>query len=362
MGEATEVINTESEEQDITEAEGVEAERQDLLARVSSYDLRTLLHKVAWLLNHFPDTRDSDITLQLKYWVTYQQDIYSGGMIDPQDLYKLARLTSVQRARAKIQNEYKLFLASAQVRQRRGTLEEEESERAIEDKPVSSIYAVYMDDSGKHGDYLIVGSVWLLTEFPQIYSTLRSLGQEFGKEFHFADATRADERWYKQLVDALSSRSDALSVKYISVPRRGLRGDDPFTDLYYHLLVEGVDHENWTGRAPLPRRLQSWIDTEESLVDRLRLANLGDRLKQAAASRFHGSLGIDRLDTVNSKTSVLAQVADLIAASVNRAVNPKGSRQNHKDRIATYACSNLGIELGVDPNVQIGDLAVHIAL
>jgi len=348
MADETDVSVGKTEDKDRTKAEKIEEERQDLLERVSSYNVRAIKHKVAWVLNHFPDTRDSDITLQLRYWTTFQSQIYTGGMIDPGDLYRLTRLTSLKRARAKIQNEYRLFQASSDVRRRRG--------------PVSSIYAVYMDDSGKHGDYLIVGSVWFLAEFPYVFRALRKLGQDFGREFHFAHATRQHVPWYMRLVDTLSSQADALSFKYISVPRRGLKGDDPFTDLYYHLLVEGIVQEDETGRAPLPRRLQSWIDTEESLIDRLRLANLEDRLAQACSARFAGKLVIDRLNTVNSKTSVPSQVSDLIAASVNRILSSSGRNKNHKDQIAEYACEKLGLEPGLDPNEWVGDIAVHIVL
>lgn len=362
MNKNVEAGDVEFEEAGLSKEEKIEQERQALLTRVAAYDLRTAKHKVAWILNHFPDTRDSDITLQLKYWTTFQTEIYSGGMIDPQDLYRLARLTTLKRARAKIQNEYKLFLASREVRQRRGTLSEEERQKAVDDKPVSSLYVVYMDDSGKQADNLIVGSVWFLAAFQPIYSSLRQLSAEFGKEFHFAKASPQDEPAYRKLVDILASRADAVSFKSISVPRRGLKGDDPFTDLYYHLLVQGIDHEHGTERAPLPRRLQCWIDSESSLIDRLRLAKLTDRLLQASSSRFGGQLIIDRMSTASSEVSPPIQVADLIAASVNRVLNRPSSKRNHKDSIADYTCERLSLNPGADPNDQVGDMVAHIAL
>ena len=45
----------------------IEQEKQDLLARVGSSNLSTMRHRVAWLLNHFPRSRNSDIALQIKY-------------------------------------------------------------------------------------------------------------------------------------------------------------------------------------------------------------------------------------------------------------------------------------------------------
>lgn len=87
----------------------LEEARTSVLRSVGSGKLDTLQERVAWILNHYPKTRDSDIALQLIYWKRFDSDIYSGDYIDPEDLYKLTRLTSLQRARAKIQNTYKLF-------------------------------------------------------------------------------------------------------------------------------------------------------------------------------------------------------------------------------------------------------------
>jgi hypothetical protein len=43
----------------------VEQEKQDLLAKVAASETSTMRQRVAWLLNHFPRTRNSDIALQI---------------------------------------------------------------------------------------------------------------------------------------------------------------------------------------------------------------------------------------------------------------------------------------------------------
>ena len=47
----------------------------------------------------------------LHYWETFESNIYDGKFITPSDLYRLTRLTSITRERARIQNVYKLFQA-----------------------------------------------------------------------------------------------------------------------------------------------------------------------------------------------------------------------------------------------------------
>jgi hypothetical protein len=109
----------------------IEEERQVLLTRVGSSDVSTLRQRIAWLLNRYPSTRNSDIALQLKYWETFEGETYRGSNIVADDLYRLTRLTSIARERARIQNQYRLFLADPDVREHRGTLKEDERENAV---------------------------------------------------------------------------------------------------------------------------------------------------------------------------------------------------------------------------------------
>ena len=343
----------------------IEEERQGLLQRVSSFNVNTVRDRVAWILNCYPETRDSDITLQLKYWQVFESDIYSGGAIPPDDLYKLTRLTTLKRARAKIQNEYKLFLATPEVRQRRGKLAEEEKEKALEDKPNYPVFIVYMDDSGKNANHLIVGSVWFLADFMSVYLAVRNLREQeqFDREFHFKKIRRDTLGIYKDVVDVFLKHAHAVSFKLVSVPRAGIPDvTKALTDLYYHTLVRGIEHEHETDRAPLPRKLQVWIDAEEASLDRVRLANLDDRLRQVAKTRFNEELTIDRVAAGESETNLMLQAADLFAGSVNRILNRSGTKVTPKDELAEYFLESVGIDFALPQNDTVGGMSVHISL
>lgn len=343
----------------------IEKERQDILENVSSYVVDTIRDKTAWILNHYPEARDSDITLQLRYWEIFESDIYNGHTIEPADLYKLTQLTRLSRARAKLQNEYKLFLATPEVREKRGTLSEEEKQKAIEDKPNFPVFIVYMDDSGKNADFLIIGSIWFLAEYREVYRAIYNIRERTGfqSEFHFKELDRESLSIYKEVVDVFWEHSNAVSFKLISVPRSGIgKVRDAFTDMYYHLLVQGVAHENETGRAPLPRTLQVWIDAEETNLDKLLVANLNDRLGQAAQTHFEKKLVLDQVHTVDSKKNTLLQIADVFTGSVNRILNRAGATRNHKDELAEYFLSRFNINLQLPENDKVGDISVHITL
>jgi hypothetical protein len=133
-------------------------ERRALIESLARGEGENMLHRVALILNRYPDTRDSDVRLMLKYWEAYHR--YHGGPIRPEDLFERTRLTSLARARARIQNTHGLFQASPEVRQRRKALSEEELERAREATVRYPSYTVVLDESGKNGPHLIVGAVW----------------------------------------------------------------------------------------------------------------------------------------------------------------------------------------------------------
>ncbi len=346
-----------------------EEARKLLLEHISSATTNTLKDKVAWVLNHHPETRDSDIALLIKFWETFESDIYNGYSIRPDDLYKLTREASIARERARIQNVFKLFLASPEVRERRGTLSEKEKEKSIDDKPMGwPTLIAYMDESGKNDEQLIVGSLWFLEGGNPILTLHRKIGEfkksaKFEREFHFSAMGRNDLPIYKEMITMFLKEAPAISFKLISVPTAGIENKQKaLQELFYHLLIRGVESENMTKRAILPRILQIWKDAEEVGSDRLLVANLDDRLKQVTHSRFKEELYVDEIRCVSSAKNVFMQVADLFTGSANRVLNQSGSHSNHKDEFAEFFLEAIGVGKSFSPNEQVGDMTIHITL
>lgn len=345
----------------------IEEKQTKVLRSVAAAKLDTLQERVAWILNHYPEARDSDITLQLIYWKRFDSDVYAGGFIDPEDLYRLTRAASLQRARAKIQNTYRLFQARPEVRRQRGMLEESEKEKAVEQQPSYEVFAVYADESGKTQDHLVVGSVWFL-HGPETATMMQEIEEckkrrSFDGELHFKKISKSNLPVYKEIADALAARSSTISIKAISVERKGVaRVGDALTDLYYLLLVNGVQHEHNTGRGSLPRTLQLWKDAEEPGSDKLLLENVRDRMAQAGKSRFEDKLRIDHFEAVDSEDLTLVQIADLLTSSIGRVVNTKGDSSNPKDEFANYLLEKIGMPGGPDEEKVSGDMTYHLSL
>lgn len=180
--------------------EEIEFGRSSIISGVLEGKKERLQDKVAWILNHFPDTRDSDISLSLRFWEKFESEYYNSGYIIARDLFKLTKQTSLTRERARIQNIYKLYLASPDVRKMRGKLQDEELEKALEENLRYPVSIVYADESGKNENYLLVGSLWFvaLLSFKGIY------------------------------LKRISTRKDEDSLEH----------------LFYHLIVKGLDHDH----------------------------------------------------------------------------------------------------------------------
>ena len=347
----------------------INREIHQLLNNLSSATTNTLRDKVAWLLNHYPEARDSDITLLIKFWETFEADKYNGQYIKPDDLYRLTRLTSISRERARIQNIYKLFLASSEVRQRRGTLSDTEKEKAINDKPIDCpSLVIYMDESGKNAEQLIVGSLWFLEAGKSIFDVYRTIiefkkDRRFDKEFHFSEMSQRDLPIYQEMVKLFLREAPAISFKIASLPTSGIRDkQSALNQLFYHLIIQGIKHENETGRAILPRSLQIWKDSEEEGSDHLLVADLDDRLKQASSSRFDSKLLINLISCADSAQNLFLQIADLLSASANRILNQTNISKNHKTEFAEFFLDLIGVDRSFTPNDQIGDTLIHISL
>ena len=347
------------------EEDELEASQEMILQGVAAGDLDTLQQRVAWVLNHFPEARDSDVKLQLEYWRQFEE--YDDGPIDPSDLFERARLTSLARARAKLQNTYKLFQASFEIRRRRGKLSEEELQKAAEQRPSYPLIAVYVDETGKNARHIILASVWFL-HVPETVRFVNRLARwradsGFEKELHFKELEHQEASSYRAAFELFMQEATTVSFKAISVEREGVRRvDDALEELYYYLLLHGVEHEAASGRAPLPRGVQLWKDEEEKGRDKLLLAAVKDRINVAGKALHSGQLTADEFRSVPSKGQALVQIADLFAGSLNRTLNATGERRSAKDDFARYLLERVGMPSGLTQEASIGDTTIHFNL
>lgn len=350
-----------------------EAERERLLAALASGTTRHLQERVAWILSTQPRTRDSDKLLQEAYWKEFERDTFESYLEDPAANYrKLTPLTSIARARAKIQNQYRLFQASPEVRKRRGQMSEEERERHAADMPPSPVVTVFADESGKTDNHLVVGSVWFLDPSDTLHLRTRieswRKSANFHEEFHFAEITPHTLPRYQELIELVIAETPLMSFKHIAVPRSGIRSPEAaFEWLFYELVRQGIQHEDATGRAPLPRSLIVWKDEEAEGRGRdlITMAKLRDMLSTASAAYFDGGLSVEMCEPLNSKSQPLLQLADLYTGSINRTLSRTRTTHRPKDVFADYLLQRVRGPVGTEGPERIevaqeGDVEVQL--
>lgn len=338
-----EALTTEEEKN-----EKIDRERTLLLSRLAEINIEDTRTKVAFILNQYRATRDSDIALTLKYWQIFHRDLLGSNSISFDNFYKLPKFTSISRARAKIQNEYRLFQASNEISKNRANLDSKQRDFQVEDKPEDSLISIYCDESGKTGRYKIVASLWINDGYRlmQVWDELSSwkADKSIEKELHFTKLGGQDISNVEEFLKRVLCHSDALGFKAVvldSQPVQGISQEDLNFRLHYQLIVNGIDHEVRSGRFILPRRFSMTKDKDDG-SDKLRLVELEQKLRTDCQAYFKQNIIIEKVKAEESHSSLFIQLADLFAASINRKLNSPGS--NHKDEIANKVLYLLGIE------------------
>lgn len=331
----------------------LEKEANELQASLKDGVISDVKTKVAWVLNLFPHTRNSDISLTLKYWELFQGDLFNPVAMNPRDLFKLERETHIVRVRAKIQNEYQLFPADAEVRRRRRALEEDVKEAVVEDKPERNLVLVFADETGKTADFVCVAAVWVLTGYTlfkmsQAIRAWQDTSPWAKTEMHFTDFRKSQVIAVSEYLDVIRKHREFLSFKVIAVERSTTKRpiEEIVMRLHEYMLIRGAQHEIENNRLKLPHEIRLTVDAEQSL-DTIACADIKARVAAAYKAFYGDGLMLDDVSSVSSHQSQLVQLADVIAGAVNRRKNHKGDR-GHKDEMADMVISQLDIQLTRD--------------
>lgn len=348
-----EIENVELTEEEFEAQKKIEKKRQEILNNAVSGRIDNIRDKVAYILNNFISARNSDIELAWLYWESFEKDKFNGSSITKDELFKLTKIGSLTRVRAKIQNEYKLFQADDKVRKYRGVLEEEKKQEAIEDKPSYPLYSVYIDETGKTQQHLSVGSLWITEARTAFFAGMKlkdwKKENAIDYEFHFAELKNHKLEHYKEFFLKFLVLNPTAGFKVITIKRSGLKNsNNAITDLTFHLLNNGIMHEDKSGRAPLPRILQVYIDNEEEGSDLLKVENLKERL----TSQQINGLYIDHFEAIDSTRNFYLQAVDLFVSSINRKLNSELNSGNPKDELADYILDLLDFDLN---NIDISN-------
>ncbi len=345
-----------------SKAEKTKKEKELLLGKLAANNLKDIRSKVAFILNHYPVTRNTDIKLAFKYWQIFQPEyLHSDGSVDQSKMFKLERMPSLIRARAKIQNEFGLFQADEEVKAKRRTLKFKEKEEQLADKPSVPGIAFYVDESGKNQRYIIVGGMCSANFFRTFQlqgHLMKWMSTKKVSEFHFTKLSKHKLQVYKDFFTEALGFSDTISFKAVAIKQEGIKRsvEDIVCNLHYQLIHKGIEHEVRTGRATLPRVVTIYKDKDDG-TDRILMVKFEQDLKLGFKQHFDDQLELDILEAVDSKNNLFIQLSDLYIGSLSRILNRDSeSQRNHKDELADYIVSLLGLDLNGE-NAAYQDVA-----
>lgn len=340
----------EQEEVDPEKLRKIQKEKEELLASLVGANFSNQKTKVAYILNLYPDTRNSDVTLTIKYWEVFQPDIYNPHGILPKDLFKLERMHYLVRARAKIQNEYGLFLAKDQIRRYRRKHEDTMTEEVVADVNPRKLISVFSDETGKTQDYVIVASTWVLTGraivmVSKAIQEWQDQSKWAKREIHFAKFGRQDLDVLQEYLAVVLLNREFLSFKAIAIEKAKTRRkiEEVVIKLHEHILIRGLEHEIESRRIGLPQKVEVALDEEQSL-DAFSLDELKRNVNGQLTDKFGENVILSGVRATSSRGSPLVQLADLVAGAINRKLNHRGDN-NFKDDMADMVINMLELKL-----------------
>ncbi|MDZ4782038.1 MAG: hypothetical protein SGJ19_17455 [Planctomycetia bacterium] len=325
--------------------------RQKMLADIANSYLATREQRVAHILQRFPETRDSDTSLCIRYWKMYQADVLERWRpLELEVLYELDRIETIGRVRRMIQNELRLFRGVEETRRAREAMQAEFHEYLAAHRDSLPEIRFYLDETGNEGDktYTGIAGVCIINwmQFEKHFAALEQWCANTGwtETIHFSE-TGADkvERAVSLLQQLQSRRSGVLFLGY-SLVSRG-RTHEILVSLFIQLVVDSLKYLRECNCLMENRSVRVIKEADSGFVS-LFLHKMSKQLGEAVALEFPGQLTVLPMEPVTKGRTVLLECADLIAGGMQRRALHKG--RNPKDRLAEAVINVTGFEDAAD--------------
>jgi hypothetical protein len=327
------------------------ARRQKMLADIADSLLATSEQRVAHILHRFPETRDSDTALCIRYWRMFQSDVLERWQtLELEVLFELDRIETIGRLRRMIQNELQLFRGVEDTRRGREAKQGEFHEYIAAHRDSLPEIRFYLDETGNDGHTTYTGIAGLCIinwkQFEKHHAALAQWRSEEGwpETIHFSDTSEHNVNRAVSLLQQLHSRRSGILFLGYSLASRGRTHQDIFT-LFIQLIMDSLRYlrdQNCLGE----HRSVRVIKEAEVGFDSIFLHKMTKQLGDTVASEFPGELTVSPVEAVPKGRTVLLECADLIAGGMQRRALHKG--RNPKDRLAEAVMNVTGFEEDAD--------------
>lgn len=329
----------------------LQEERERMLADIADSRLGTMEQRVTYLLDRFPETRESDIALCIRYWRRFQSDVLEEWQpLDFEVLFKLDKLETIGRIRRHIQNKLNLFRGMEATTEYRNIFQMEFHEYIASHQGAKSEIRFYLDETGNEGEKAYTGVAGLCMmnwqQYEKHYAALAQWRrqQNWPETIHFTE-TGSDrlDRAVALLAELAQRRSGLLFLGY-ALSTRGRTHEDLFS-LFIQLVIDSLRCLKRNGCLEEPRSLRVVKEADPGF-DSMYLQKMHKQLSDLVALEFPGQVSVQPIESLAKGREVFLECADLIAGGMQRRALYKG--RNPKDRLAEAVFNVTGFEDATD--------------
>ena len=295
------------------------------------------LTKVAYTLWKKPKTRESDITLSLEYYKLFYPDYVVDEKINFKDFYIIPKMYDIQRDRATVQNDERLFRPSVETLNKRFKKQIENEER-YSSYIYTPEYSLFLDDSGKTDNYFFIAGILVngndtinifSKEIIEIKNKIAQKHNIVIKELKFNSIDKKNYKFYiefleqvQNLFDKVVFCSSALEVKHLKEHNKKRKPIDCIKLMLEPITFLAVRYSLKSTLTNSLSNLNIIIDENEA-IDVIGKNTIEQELQEKINHNFEYFARMNKFTTQDSKENILIQLADLYAGSLNNVFSAK---------------------------------------
>lgn len=328
-------------------ASPAEERRARISAAVANSRLGKREYKIAYLLHYFPETRDSDTTLCIYYWRTFQAHILERWQpFALETLYELERIETIGRLRRVIQNTLGLYRGTARTIKSRDAIQAELHQYLASRVGVAAEIRFYFDETGNESGKVYRGIAGICVMNWRHFEIHYNAIDQWRKQhlslmpIHFSGLNSNDEKGILELLKQLQVRRGGILFVGHAVHSRGRTSED-YSYMIVQLVLDSLRRADELACLNEPRTLRVIKEAEPGFDDQY-LAKLNIQLQRSVELEFPGRVVVLPIQPMVKGKDVMLECADLIAGGMQRRALYGG--RNPKDQLAEAIICTAGFE------------------
>lgn len=324
----------------------VEQQRQVLLAALANSDYGTVEQKVAYILQRYPETRNSHTRLAIQYWLKFNADkLANWDRLSLDVLLEVENFENIERAARNIQNTLKLWSGGERYKTLRDARQLLFSEYFAEQRKGDPEIRLYLDETGTDQKSGFLGVAGVCAADWRQYGRYHAALCQWRERLNYPGTLHAsqitdDITGHLALLAEVNKRKGGLLFVAHVMRARGMTHTE-LEALFVQVVLDTLRNLDDSACLNEPKAL---LVTKEanSGFDSVFLRPLRADLEDALAAEFLRRVYLKDVQSVPKGREVMLEVADQIAHALLRRTLHRG--HHPKDRVAEAVMNVTGFE------------------